>query len=397
MAGASSSTGWSQQPAHGPAPPWPSWTQKRKAPVEKGDDPGKVGIRNRKARRNTRCQQQSDCKIRLLWHFCSLPSSTHGPCARGARSKSLHRWGRPCLPPWGAHRKYNQRTFRGGPWNSRERCKIEQTARGVVKTAVVPQWLRHGGDDAWSDKRGLIRCTVFSGSAALEKRIREALATPGPFDLSVSVAWSARLPGCSGSRRVVAPGRSGGELGRVAGGQDVPRTRESHKFKTSNLGRATIQHWFQPRYTTATYADVMGITKRSILFKFEWTGSHHIATETTCRTEASRSWTYTRLSFAAVAAGSKTRGSSRPETPTKPHTRWPGNICTAKANAGRFGYASGGLGTEVHRRSCFTPLEAASAPPPSLTRSSAAIATLWAERMDQRRYRHRSSPLSRRW
>ena len=53
--------------------------------------------------------------------------------------------------------------------------------------------------------------------------------------------------------------------------------------------------------------------------------------------------------------------------------------------------------TEAHRRSCFTPPEAASAPPPSLTRSSAAIATLWAERTDQRRYRHRSGPLSRRW
>src|SRR5215831_6217716 len=47
--------------------------------------------------------------------------------------------------------------------------------------------------------------------------------------------------------------------------------------------------------------------------------------------------------------------------PTKPHTRGPGSICTAKANAGRFGYASGGLGTEAHRRSCFTPPEAASA------------------------------------
>jgi len=40
--------------------------RKGKAPVEKGDDRGKVGIRNRKARRNTRCQQQSDCKIPLL-------------------------------------------------------------------------------------------------------------------------------------------------------------------------------------------------------------------------------------------------------------------------------------------------------------------------------------------
>jgi hypothetical protein len=70
------------------------------------------------------------------------------------------------------------------------------------------------------------------------------------------------------------------------------------------------------------------------------------------------SWTYTRSSFVAVAAGSsKTRGSSRPEMPTKPHTRWPGSICTAKANAGRFGYASGGLGTEAHRGSCFTPPE----------------------------------------
>src|SRR5215831_4638709 len=48
--------------------------------------------------------------------------------------------------------------------------------------------------------------------------------------------------------------------------------------------------------------------------------------------------------------------------PTKPHTRGPGSICTAKADAGRLGYASGGLGTEAHRRSCFTPPEAASAP-----------------------------------
>src|SRR6516162_2892916 len=61
----------------------------------------------------------------------------------------------------------------------------------------------------------------------------------------------------------------------------------------------------------------MGITKRSILFRFKRTSSHHIATETTCRTKASWvSWTYTRSSFAAVAAGSsKTRGSSRPEMP----------------------------------------------------------------------------------
>src|SRR5262249_47342281 len=69
------------------------------------------------------------------------------------------------------------------------------------------------------------------------------------------------------------------------------------------------------------------------------------------------SWTYTRSSFAAVAAGSsKTRGSSRPEMPTKPHTRWPGSICTTKVNAGRLGYASEGLGAEARRRSCFTPL-----------------------------------------
>src|SRR5215467_2897952 len=44
--------------------------------------------------------------------------------------------------------------------------------------------------------------------------------------------------------------------------------------------------------------------------------------------------------------------------PTKPHTRWPVSICTAKVNAGRSGYASGGLGTEAHRRSCFTPPDA---------------------------------------
>jgi hypothetical protein len=44
--------------------------------------------------------------------------------------------------------------------------------------------------------------------------------------------------------------------------------------------------------------------------------------------------------------------------PTKPHTRWPGSICTSKVNAGRLGYASEGLGTEAHRRSCFTPPEA---------------------------------------
>src|SRR6516164_10643135 len=52
--------------------------------------------------------------------------------------------------------------------------------------------------------------------------------------------------------------------------------------------------------------------------------------------------------------------------PTKPHTGWPGSICTAKADAARFGYASGGLGTEAHRRSCFTPPEAA--PPPASSR-----------------------------
>jgi hypothetical protein len=28
-------------------------------------------------------------------------------------------------------------------------------------------------------------------------------------------------------------------------------------------------YWFQPSYATATYANVMGITKRSILFRFE--------------------------------------------------------------------------------------------------------------------------------
>src|SRR5262249_3118294 len=46
--------------------------------------------------------------------------------------------------------------------------------------------------------------------------------------------------------------------------------------------------------------------------------------------------------------------------PTKQLTRWPGSTCRAKANAERFGYASGGLGTEAHRRSYFTPPEAVS-------------------------------------
>ena len=55
-----------------------------------------------------------------------------------------------------------------------------------------------------------------------------------------------------------------------------------------------------------------------------------------------------------------TRGSSRPKMRTKPHTRWPGSICTAKATAGSFGCGSGGLGTEAPCRSCFTPPEAAS-------------------------------------
>jgi len=56
----------------------------------------------------------------------------------------------------------------------------------------------------------------------------------------------------------------------------------------------------------------------------------------------------------------ETRGSWRPEMRTKPHTRLPGSICTAKATAGGFGCASGGLGTEARRRSCFTPSEAVS-------------------------------------
>src|SRR5262249_3911379 len=69
-------------------------------------------------------------------------------------------------------------------------------------------------------------------------------------------------------------------------------------------------------------------------------------------------WTYTRSSFAAVAAGSnETRGSSRPEMPSKPHTTSPENICAARANRGRSGYASGDLETEAHLRSCFTPYE----------------------------------------
>ena len=37
-----------------------------------------------------------------------------------------------------------------------------------------------------------------------------------------------------------------------------------------------------------------------------------------------------------------------------------GEHLLAKANAGRFGYASGGLGTEAHRQNCFTPPKAAS-------------------------------------
>ena len=56
----------------------------------------------------------------------------------------------------------------------------------------------------------------------------------------------------------------------------------------------------------------------------------------------------------------RTRGSLLPEMRTKPHTRWPGSICRAKATAGSFGCAPGGLGTEARRRSCFTPPEAAS-------------------------------------
>ena len=38
-----------------------------------------------------------------------------------------------------------------------------------------------------------------------------------------------------------------------------------------------------------------------------------------------------------------------------------GEHLQAKANAGRFGYAFAGLAMEAHRRSCFTPLEAARA------------------------------------
>jgi len=33
--------------------------------------------------------------------------------------------------------------------------------------------------------------------------------------------------------------------------------------------RPRPDYWFQPKYATATYADVMGITKTSILFRFE--------------------------------------------------------------------------------------------------------------------------------
>jgi hypothetical protein len=39
-----------------------------------------------------------------------------------------------------------------------------------------------------------------------------------------------------------------------------------------------------------------------------------------------------------------------------------GSICAARANAGKFGYASAGLGTEAHRQSCFTPGDGPSRP-----------------------------------
>ena len=66
-----------------------------------------------------------------------------------------------------------------------------------------------------------------------------------------------------------------------------------------------------------------------------------------------------------AAGSSKTRGSWRPEMRAKRHTKWPGRICTAKATAGGFDCASGGLETEAPRRSCFTLREAASGRKPT--------------------------------
>src|SRR5262249_20252173 len=113
----------------------------------------------------------------------------------------------------------------------------------------------------------------------------------------------------------------------------VARLRDSPSLRDSHLRRCDGNH------------------KRVDFVRFERTNSHHIATKASWA-----SWTYTRSSFAAVPAGRcRTAGSSRAEMPVKRHTRCPGSICTAKGNAGRFGYASGGLETEAHRRGCFTP------------------------------------------
>src|SRR5262249_12051995 len=57
---------------------------------------------------------------------------------------------RPIRPPTGLFWP----TSGVSPARHRRRTLQNRTAaRGVVKTAVVPQWLRHGGDDAWSDER----------------------------------------------------------------------------------------------------------------------------------------------------------------------------------------------------------------------------------------------------
>src|SRR5262249_640270 len=80
------------------------------------------------------------------------------------------------------------------------------------------------------------------------------------------------------------------------------------------------------------FEDVMGITKRSILFRFEGTKSHHIATETTCRTEAS--WHHGHIRGRFWARGPL--GAARP--------------AVRRGQRGRRSRIQGGREASAHRR-----------------------------------------------
>src|SRR5215510_265899 len=74
------------------------------------------------------------------------------PISRGARNRhrALHRRDqrRPQTLPVDRTPKPHPRGCQ--TWEANVRV---DPLEGVVKTAAVPQWLRHGGDDAWSDER----------------------------------------------------------------------------------------------------------------------------------------------------------------------------------------------------------------------------------------------------